>query len=125
MARIPWVLTDPFSSDSVELEINPTEADSLPLNKTITYQTTSSPDGRTLVFQGRDQAIQMTFTGNVLTEDQYNLFVTWFHKQNQITITDDLGRSYNVIITTWVPHRAKTSLQFPWRHSYTMTVTVI
>lgn len=119
MARIAWIFTDNVLSESYSFEINPKDDGSLQYEKTITYKNTSGPDGATVVFEGRDVPNATTFSGTILSEDQYNAMVHWFNKRYPITILDDLGREFLIYITKFSPKR-KISRTHPWRHEYSV-----
>lgn len=124
MARIAWNFYDPSTSDSYDWVINPNEADSPQYTKNI-YQTSSSgPDGNTILMEGKDEVKTMSFSGIVLTEAQYNEMITWFTKRNQIQITDDLGRTFDIYIRSFQPKRVRSN-NYPWRHTYTVEVIVL
>jgi hypothetical protein len=57
--------------------------------------------------------------GRPRPESQYLTFVHWFDKRHPFTLTDDLGRSGQVVLTEFVPAR-KQSRHYPWRQSYTL-----
>lgn len=122
--RIPWVFIDPLDSSTYEWEINPNDDGSLQYEKTVNYKNTSAPDGKTIIFEGRDAPRSTSFSGVVLTEDQYNAMVTWFNKRHQIQIEDDLGRVFTIYITKFAPKRVR-SRSHPWRHEYTCEYVIL
>ncbi len=115
---------DPATNADVELPINPNEGGSPSYRKTINYQNTSSPYGRTLIFEGQDEPKQMECSGVILTQFHYELLVNWFHLRRQIRLTDDLGRVNWIYITAFEPKR-ELSKTYPWRHSYTLKYTLL
>jgi hypothetical protein len=121
---VKWTFIDPSTSDSATFEINPND-DGLPgLNKTITYQNTSAPGGRVLMMEGRDEPRQGQFSGVSLSQSQHEMFEEWFGRRNQVVMTDDLGRSFVIIITSYEPKRRWTR-SHPWRHDYTVSYTIV
>lgn len=122
--RIPWVITDPATSETYAFEINPRDDGSLQYEKTISYKNTSSPTGNTVVFEGRDAPSATQFSGTVLTEAQYNQMVFWFNKRGALELEDDLGRVFTIYITKFSPKR-KLSRQYPWRHEYTVDYFIV
>lgn len=124
MARIPWVFTDLTDASTYSFPINPKDDGSLQYEKSIVYQNTSAPDGKTIIYEGRDTPNTTSFSGTILTEDQYNAMVEWFSKRHQIQVVDDLGRTFSIYITKFNPKR-KLSRTYPWRHDYTVEYTIL
>lgn len=124
MARIAWVFTDPTDASTYEFPINPNADGSLQYEKQINYKNTTAPDGKTLIYEGLDQPKATSFSGTILTEDQYNAMVLWFNKRHQIQLVDDLGRIFMIYITGFKPQR-KLSRTYPWRHDYTVDYTIV
>lgn len=124
MARTAWIFEDLVTSETYDLVVNPNEGGTPEYRKNITSQTTAAPDGRVVLFEGRDEPKRMTVSGTILTEDLYNQFVTWFNKRNIIKITDDLGREFECYIESFNPQRVR-SVSHPWRHTYSMEIIII
>src|SRR5690606_37064028 len=92
--------------------------------KNITTQATSAPSGKVILFEGRDDPRTATWSGVLLTQDQYDEFVDWFEKRHQFEVTDDLGRIHMVYIQSLDLTRRK-SMQHPWFHDFSMEVIYI
>lgn len=119
-----WTLTDPTDDTSYTFEINPNDGGSPAHKKNFKSQGTTAPAGRTLLFEGADDPQQLQFKGTVLSQAQYEAMVLWWSKRYQITLTDDLGRSFPIYITEFTPER-KRSRSHPWRHDYTVTALIL
>jgi hypothetical protein len=119
-----WRFSDPLTLETYEFEINPKEGGSPQYKKHINYQNTSAPNGKTLVFEGRDEPQVMTFTGTILTQTQYDAMVTWFNKRHQIQITDDLQRTFTIYIMTFEPKRER-AFHYPYKHSFVCNYIVL
>lgn len=117
---VRWVFTDPTiaTPHTYTFEINPTEGGSPAYKKNVAYKNTAAPNGKTLIYEGRDEPASFTFSGTLLTQAHFIAFQTWFLKRHAIYITDDLGRTFAVYITSFDPKRAR-SAQNPWKHTYT------
>lgn len=124
MARVGWILYDPVDSETYNFPINPNDGGSPSYKKNMVYENTAAPDGKVLMFEGRDDPKQTSFSGILLTEGQYNSFVTWFQKRHQVAITDDLGRTFSIYITSFDPKRKRSAIH-PWKHEYTCEYTII
>lgn len=122
---VKWRFDDPSSSsDSYVFEINPND-DGLPgYRKNFQISSTSAPEGKTLVMEGRDEPRRGSFSGVSLTDTQHNAFITWFNKRNQIQVTDDLGREFMIIIESYQPTRRWTRT-YNYRHDYTIDYIVV
>jgi hypothetical protein len=115
--RTPWVLTDLTNNDTYSWDINPRQI-SMPRRKTFTYQNTAAPGGRVLAFEGRDEPRKFTFSGIVLSQSQKEEMDAWFNKRHQMQLTDDLGETYTIYITSFNWSREGRTIQHQWRHSY-------
>lgn len=124
MTVVRWIFDDLTDSSSYTFPINPSEGGSPQYKKSINTQNTAAPDGKTLVFEGRDAPQTLSFSGTILDEAQYNAMVLWFNKRHQIKVTDDLGREFMVYITDFEPKRVR-AVQHPWKHSYTVNYIVL
>jgi len=124
MALVRWKFTDPVNLDEYEFEINPSAGGSPAIQKTFQYQNTSAPDGKTIIFEGRDQVQKIEFSGRLLSEAQYTAFETWANKRYQVQIEDDLGRSFYIIIESFTPTRVRRR-SHPWTHDYSISATIV
>lgn len=117
-----WTFYD--GSDTYTFEINPNEGGSPARKKTISYKSTAAPDGKTLIFEGRDQPPTIQFSGILLTEAQYDAFEEWWDKRQQVRVTDDLGREYWIYIDSFDPKRVR-ARSYPWKHQFSITATIL
>jgi hypothetical protein len=124
MAIVRWTFEDPSTSEVYVFPINPSDGGSPSYEKNFVYENTSAPDGKVIVFQGRNNPVKGTFSGTILHKEQYDAFVDWFNKKNQIYITDDLGRNFSIIIESFKPSRQR-AVHFPWKHSYQVDYTIV
>lgn len=120
--RTPWIFEDEYASTVYELEVNPQEASMPSVVKTYTPSATAA--GQQIIFQGRSPSQQLSCSGIILTEDQYNTMREWARLEKQIKITDDLGRVFWVYIKSFAPRRVRSS-QYPWTHEFSMTAVVL
>jgi hypothetical protein len=124
MAVVRWTFDDPVNLDSYTFDVNPNEGGSPALQKAFQYSNTSAPDGKTVVFEGRDQVQKIEFSGVILEESHYTAFETWWNHRNQILLTDDLGRQFYIVIESFSPTRKRSALH-PWKHEYKISATVV
>lgn len=121
---VRWRFDDPVNLDTYEFHISPNEGGSLQYKKTINYQNTSAPDGKTLVFEGRDEPKTSEFSGVILDREHYEAMVDWFNRRHQIKVTDDLERQFWIYIVEFTPKRERAA-HSPWKHSYTCRYVVL
>jgi hypothetical protein len=121
---VRWTFEDQATLETYTFDVNPKEDDTPGYSKNFKFTNTSAPDGKVLVFEGRDQPREGGFSGTVLTEAHFNALHTWWDKRNQILLTDDLGRSYSIIIKSFRPKRRR-SQNYPWRHDYEVDYVVV
>lgn len=124
MAVVRWTFYDAAESETYEFEVNPREGGTPSYRKNIVYQNTLAPGGRTLIFEGADEPMKLSWAGVILTQEHHETFVDWYYKRHQILLTDDLSRQYTVYISAYEPKRERSALH-PWKHSYTMEATIL
>lgn len=124
MSVIRWTIYDPTSLTTTAFEVNPNEGGTPARKKTLTFQSTSAPGGKTLVFEGRDEPESFEFSGTLLYQSQWTQFNTWFDLRHQVLLTDDLGRQFWIYITEFSATR-KRAVSHPWKHEYKVTATVV
>lgn len=121
---VKWQFHDPSLPETYVFEINPNE-DGLPgYRKNYSYQGTSAPNGKVLLFEGREDPRRGQFSGVTLSQAQHEAFIYWYEKSNQIQVTDDLGRTFTIVIESYEPTRRWTK-SHNWKHDYTMSYIVV
>lgn len=121
---VRWIFYDITDDVSYTFDINPGEGGTPSYKKKVTYTSTTAPNGKTLLFEGAREPQVLEWTGTIIEEDHLNSLHTWWDKEHQIRLTDDLGRVYHLIVTDFEPKRIRNA-QRPWKHTYTMRATVI
>lgn len=124
MALVRWTFYDPVTDAEYEFDVNPSEATDPQYEKKMTYESTAAANGRTLVYEGRQEPQRLSWKGAILDLDQHLTFIEWWDKRYQIDITDDLGNEYRVYITKYQPER-KRAVHYPNKRSYTMEAIII
>jgi hypothetical protein len=119
-----WIFTDPTNSSTSTFEANPQDGDVVPRARNVVTQSRRAPGDKTVVVVNAQGLREFTFTGTILTQSMYNLLTTWFNKPYPIELTDDLGRTYSLYITKFIPQRIHKPYN-PWFHTYTMTGIVV
>lgn len=121
---VRWTFYDPVDAETYELELNPNSGGSPTYKKTMTYANTSAPNGKTVVFEGQDEARMLEWSGAILTQTHYDKYVEWWEKRRQIQVTDDLGRQFWVYIVSFTPKRGR-SYQHPWKHDFDVSAVIL
>ncbi len=122
-AVVKWTFFDPATADLAEFEINPTEPFTPGHERRLT-PTRRYPGGLTTVWGNATNAQEISFSGAIFTETMYDLLVEWFNKEDPIELTDDLNRTYTIVISKFEPKRVHKP-QFPWFHTYSVTATIV
>lgn len=118
-----WTLTDP-QGNTTTLEKNPEEGGSPEYAKTFTTDGTLEPNaGPAIIWQGQDEVPRSSVTGTILTESHYNQLLTWYRKDAELILVDDLDREFLIVLTAFRPKRPWS--RHPWRHGYTLDWLVL
>lgn len=124
MALVRWSFTDSITFDVHVFELNPSDGGTPSLKKNFTFASSLAPEGTALIFEGSREIPSETVTGIIRTEDALNAFRDWFWKSAPVILEDDLGRSFTIMITEFVPKRKRAS-SAPWKHDYTLTYLIL
>lgn len=114
---VAWTFTDGVEGETYVFDVNPNDGGTPQFEKTLT--TIPSMAGLPIVFEGRDKPETFQVSGVLIEQEQLNAFQTWFVKNYQVKVTDDLGREFWILITGFNARRAP-SRNHPWRHTYTL-----
>lgn len=119
MARTAWTLKDNSTGSTVTytFPFNPKDFTPPGRQGNISQNQTASSSGATILFQGRDTASSGQFKGMARSETQLTDIKTWSDKWYPLILTDDLGRSWNILITNvgWTRVRKINNI---WLHEY-------
>lgn len=119
-----WNFYDPTDLTTAEFDVNPKEGGSLAVEKNITTYSTVVEGGTQLYMEGNEPVQEMSFSGTIRTQAQYDDMVTMFRKRHQIQLTDDLGRTFWIMISKFEPKRIRARAT-PWKHSYVVVATIV
>jgi hypothetical protein len=119
-----WSLLDPVTYDSHTFELNPYEGGSFTRKKKTATLKTAASDGKNIMFEGRQEPQQTTFTGILYSEEEMQAWREWSNKRYQVQLTDDLGRSFSIYIKSLSFDRVRSAVH-PWKHKYTVEAMIL
>jgi hypothetical protein len=119
-----WKFYDPLLDETYTVPMNPKEMTSpWPERKFLYRTTTAGRNGANVIYEGRADLAQWSFSGTVLEQDHYDALKRWSEKPNACYIWDHFGRPFKVLFHHFDP-KPKMTYNHRWRHDYTMTVAV-
>lgn len=121
MPRVAWTLVDNsgVTTDTLVFEVNPNEFE--PPNRRMNVSTMNTTAGARVIFGGGEGHPSGSMSGLVNSAQFYADLQTWFNKWWPLTLTDDLGNSWDILIqdVSWTrvrraiyPHRYDYSVRF-------------
>lgn len=117
-----WTFYDGVTTYSHQ--INPNRMSS-PLRPRPVTAFITGQDGNARSVRHPEPPHEWRFSGVVRSEQQYNDLLTWGQKTGTITITDHLGRAFDVLMVEFKPDEQRPTARTAWRFNYEMTVLVI
>lgn len=120
---IKWTLTDSVIGDSYTFNANP-NSDEESYQKNLQFEAVVLPGNLPLLYEGQDTPTTVTFNGTLISQTQWQTFVSWFNRRHQVLLTDDRGYSRFIYIYQLQGTR-KPSAQFKWRIDWQMTAYLI
>lgn len=126
MARIGWRFEDPTENTVETMSINPNDGASPSYSKSLTKEQSTAPGalGRVLIYEGADHPSEFTFSGVILTQQQYEFLQRAWQKRHLVRLTDDLGRQFVIYLESFTPKRVR-SATHPWRHTYEANAVIV
>jgi hypothetical protein len=121
MPRVAWTLTDSSTGtpEVLSFEVNPNEFEPPGRRAIVATMKTSSPLGAKIIFGGGDEVPQGTMKGLVNSETFKDDLTGWFQKWWPLTLTDDLGNSWDILVQDVSWTRVRRYL-YPHRYDYTV-----
>lgn len=118
---VRWVLVHEDDATTITLSINPNTMDSFPRDRSLTtaYPSRNTQD-RQRTFQSPSTPPSVKWGGVVRTQAQYEALRTWVRKPGVVEVTDHLGRTFRVVMQSFVPDR-KGRRPGSYRMKYTIT----
>lgn len=124
MAVVKWIFDDPVTTDQYIFSVNPNAGGDPQYKKNITQQSTVAPGGLTLLSEGADTPLTLSWSGTIIDIAQHQTYITWWQKRYQIQLTDDLGRVFMIYIQNYSPTRARAA-NLTYKNTYTVDAIVV
>lgn len=121
---VRWIFTDPVTSSTYTVPVNPKGGGTPSVKKSIKYAATSGPSGDVLTFEGRNAVQEMQISGVILDSAHLDALKLWYDREYQVSVTDDLGRTFSIYITSFDAKRIRIASN-AWKHEYTMSYTIL
>lgn len=118
-----WVILDPDTLAEFQFDINPSKGNDVNRQKRIVYQNTAAAN-KTLLFHHAAAQQEVTVSGTLTSQAQYEGLRDWAKKRNALVLTDDLKRKYTIYIQRFDARRVQAPDQ-PYRKPYTLKYLVI
>jgi len=136
--KVAWQFYDPIGDESYSFPVNPNaDTSNIGVNKNITYSVASAAysgdNGATpadipytnvsVILDSVDEVKSFNFSGILYSAEEYFWLMYWSTRNNYVELTDDIGRTFEVYVTSFKTERVR-SRKFPWKHSYSMETVV-
>lgn len=119
-----WQFYDPVLNETYTVPLNPNKMTSPWAERKFVYRTTTAGrGGANVIYEARADLAQWQFSGSVFDQAHHDSLLEWSNKANTCFITDHYGRVFKVLFVKFDP-TPKPTYGKPWRHDYTMTVSV-
>jgi len=122
VAVVRWQFYDTVTGDSYTFEFNPSEGGSPAYERNLNVQRTTA--GALIVLEGTQNPQTLNFSGTILTQEHYEALTTWMENRHVLQLTDDLNRSWYVVLQSFQPQRVRSATR-PWKHTYNMVAQVV
>lgn len=123
---VRWVFAD--STESWTVPINPDQMDSPHTTRDVQAANGGvkvTAIRRPRLFERPSPAKEFSFGGVIRTKEHYDELLRWTKKNGPIQISDHLGRTFEVLITSFAPTDRRVTQGVPWRARYTMTCLLL
>lgn len=121
-----WTFYDPVALTSYTVPRNPNVMTNIPtVARNLRHAPAWGGDDRVVSYELPSDPLTFEFGGSIADEAHYNALLSWAQVDNEIIITDHLGRSFLVFITAFQPTEQQPTRRNPWRITYTMICTLL
>jgi hypothetical protein len=123
-ANYRWLFEDPVAVTSYRVPINPNRMTTPYLTKRLETAPTIRGHWR-IRRSGHLTPYEWTFSGVIRDMDHHDALLEWSRKPNSFTITDHLGRTFEVVPVSFKPVEKRPSATVPDKFDYDFTVLVL
>lgn len=123
METVRWTFEDLETSETWIVPINPNEATSHRPLKELSYGI--GHDGRVRTRQRAPQPVEWSFGGVIRTQEHHDLLTEWSKKPGKLRVTDHLGRTFEIMISSIEIEDRTPTPSVPWRLRYTMNALLL
>lgn len=116
MAVVRWTITD-GDLTTITLAYNP-----FTMSSTFGPKNLSVSTPLNLVTKQPSPAFEWTFQGNVYTDAEYEKLVIWHEKDEDLRLTDHLGRTWSIVSVKLDITDRRDTMRNATRYTYTWTV---
>lgn len=122
-ATTRWQFTDPATSETYVLPINPDSMTS-PLPQK-SYQFAPGGDGTAVGVLAPPTPVDWQFGGPIRTQAHNDALDAWSQRPGKVHITDHLGRTFEVMIYSYEPTERQPTRRTTWRLRYVMKASIL
>lgn len=116
-----WTLTDPVTSDTWTMPINPDAMTSPHRGRELTHaRGNKSGLQRARSFMRPPQPVEWQWEGVIRSQEHYDELLLWASKSYPIHVTDHLNRTWLVVIRKFAPTERRPTATVPVRMRYAM-----
>lgn len=125
MSRTAWTLKTEDEVEVLSFEVNPkVDSGSFGISKGVSYLVAAGPSGSAVVHETIDDPQQVSYSGVLLSQSQYDDLIEWCSKEEPLILTDDLGQSSLIFLNSLEYTRAP-KRHYPFRHEFSFTAYVL
>lgn len=120
-----WVLTDPATSETWTMPINPNAMTSPFPSKNLSHAYgVLRGSERAQSFLHPPALVQWEWRGVIRSQEHHDTYLHWAAKSSEVHVTDHLGRTWEVLITAFEPEDRKPTARTEWRMRYAVRAVI-
>lgn len=123
MTVVRWQLEEVETDEVVTLELNPNEMASYTFPRE--FEFAKNDDSRMRAVKARRAPLSWSFGGVVRTQAHHDLLVEWQQKPGKVRVTDHLGRTFEVMMSSLDMRDRRATLANSWRFTYTFNCLLL
>lgn len=123
-----WSLRDPATGETWVMPLSPDSMSSPHATRRLdTIPSIVQGGGRMRLrtFMTPESAVEWEWGGVIRTQAHHNALEAWARKEGEVHVSDHLGRTWAVLITSFQPTDRRPTPSTPWRLRYTMSALIL